>query len=142
MFRDFTYFVQWSLIRVLLLNILLGGVGILLIFYELSADYTGIRAPQLDRVAAFFGSLLTFVGTAATALSIYLYKVKPTDPSPEAYWVAPIVLLGCAICIFFLVRQGHLPDNIVNGFALLGLAGGLMRIQPNPQRAASSEISN
>jgi hypothetical protein len=129
-------------VRVLLFNILLGGTAILIIIYELSADYAGIRAPQMDKIASFFGSLMTFVGTAATALSIYLYKVRPTAPSPEAYWTVPIVLSGCVICIFFLVRQGHLPDNIVNGFALLGLAGGLMRIQPNPQRAANPPISN
>lgn len=137
-FDQLKYYVQWMILRILLFNILIGGVGILLILYELIADQAAIRAAQLDKLADFFGALMTFVGVIVTAASIYFYTDKTTKPSPEARWgTAPIVIVGCLICIYFLFSKGGVPAHIVNGFALLGISGGLKRIQPNPQKAAS-----
>jgi len=137
MSESFKYFVEWLVLRVVLFNMLIGGVGILLIIYELIADPTGIRAVQLDKLAGFFGALMTFVGVIVTAASIYFYTEKMSKPSPESYWSAPIVIVGCLICLYFLFKTGDIPVHIINGFALLGLCGGLLRIQPNPQKAAS-----
>jgi hypothetical protein len=47
------------------------------------------------------------------------------------YITAPAVILGCLVALVFLFWKG-IPTVIVNGIAIVGLAGALLRIQPNP----------
>ncbi|MBI1867571.1 MAG: hypothetical protein HYS06_04660 [Methylocystis sp.] len=130
------YFVSWILIRIFLFNIVLGGSGIFLIIYELCADRLQLRTTGLGQIATFLGTLVTFIGVAVTAASIYFPIGEATKPDRGSYPIAAIVIIGCVVAIYILLTQGRVPENIVNGFALLGLSGALMRIQPNPQLAA------
>ena len=139
--KDFRYFLSWWVFRVLILNIVLGGTGIALIAFELFADRLQLRDTTVAGIVSggltYLGSLLTLVGVAVTAASIYGPARRATEPAPESKFTAFIVILACTIAAGFLIVRHSLPANIVNGFALLGLAGALFRLQPNPQRAAS-----
>ncbi|MEQ1708711.1 MAG: hypothetical protein ABL864_10325 [Terricaulis sp.] len=133
---DIKYFFSWWVIRVFLFNIVLAGSGVALIAYEMSADLLQLRETKLEAVASYVGPLLTLVGVALTAITIYFPTSIATKPSPESYFTAPVVILGCLVAVGALYVYGDLPENILNGFSLLGLAGALFRLQPNPQRAA------
>ena len=47
------------------------------------------------------------------------------------YFIAPVVILGSIAAIIILLKW-DLPAIVVNGFAIMGLAGALARIQRNP----------
>jgi hypothetical protein len=126
------YCIAWGF-RILVVNIALGGGGLGLIAYELVADRLQLRATGLDKLLSFVGPLLTFTGVALTAASIFFPIEKATKPDPISKPIALIVILCCFFGVYALIAKQTIPDNIVNGFALLGLAGALLRIQPNPQ---------
>lgn len=108
-------------------------VGLALIGYELLAIVAQSRWPALDTVATYIGTILTISGTLCTALSIYFYSDKPTPPEKISIYVtAPIVSTACVIAIWHFVRTGSMPPHILNGFALLAIAGALLRIHPHP----------
>jgi len=134
------YSIAWLGIRVFLFNIVIGGTGIFLIFYETLAHISStFRVDVLEKIASPVSAFVTFLVVTLTACSIYFEPAKPTRPDPASKWlVAPIVIAGCIFGLLVLFTKGSVPDHIVNGFALLGLAGALFRIQPNPQRAADT----
>lgn len=106
------------------------GVGF--IIYGTIAALTGEPWPPLEKIAGPLSSALTLVGTAMTAASVYVFS--PNAPPPElksTKITAPIVILAC---IFGLATLAwiELSPVIVNGFAILGLAGALFRLRPNP----------
>jgi len=47
------------------------------------------------------------------------------------YFIAPIVIAARVVALIALLKQ-DLPTIVVNGFAIMGLAGALARIQQNP----------
>jgi hypothetical protein len=130
------YFVEWYLFRLIIVTAFLGGGGAILIAYELLADWIGLRSPSLDNLASFLGTTLTLGGVFITAGSIFVYSDNSTRPDPGSFPMAVIVMAACATALYVLFTGGEVPDNLVNGFAMLGLAGGLARIQPNPQKSA------
>ncbi len=68
-----------------------------------------------------------------TALSIYLpQNLKPPEHFSKAY-SAPIVTLCALTALAYLILSGRCSSHIVNGFALLAIAGGLFRIHSNPE---------
>jgi hypothetical protein len=130
------YFAEWYLFRLIIVTAFLGGGGAILIAYELLADRLGLRSPSLDNLASFLGTTLTLVGVFITTGSIFIYSQNPTKPDPGSFPVAIVVMGVCATALYVLFTGGKVPDNLVNGVAMLGLAGGLARIQPNPQKSA------
>jgi hypothetical protein len=139
------WFFNWFVLRVFLFTAVMGVTGIFLIGLGVAGaifDWAVIK--QVEWYANLFGSLITLVGTAATATAVYFYKVKSTPPSPESWWTAPMVIIGCVIAFLYLIfsRDHELPSHIVNGFALLGLSGALLRLQPNWMLLHRGEISN
>jgi hypothetical protein len=104
------------------------------VLYSIVAALTEPWAP-LEKYAAFISSLLTLFGVIVTAASVYVTQASYHRPwSTNKRIVAPIVIGACVIAIFFLFREGQLPVVMVNGFAMLGLSGGLQRLIPtNPQ---------
>ncbi len=138
-FEGFRYTVSWIIIRIFLFNIMIGGIGIFQILYGTAATISpGVRLPELDKIADFLSAFITFLSVIVVALSVYV-RTTPSSPDPGSkYFSAWFIILLCLIGIYFTVTNGSVPNNILNGFALLGLAGSLFRIQHNPQRAADS----
>jgi drug/metabolite transporter (DMT)-like permease len=110
----------------------LGFAGAILIGYSVLAEYTKPWEP-IEKVSGFVSPLLTILGTLVTAASIYVPYSAVHPPWPESRFLAsPIVIVACIIALWFLVRDKKLPPMLVNGFALLAIAGALKRIFPNP----------
>ncbi len=111
----------------------LGWAGGAFIAYGVIAQFTVPWEP-LERIATWLSSFLTVLGTVLTTASIYSsWASHPHEPDALSQLVtAPVVLFagGCALGILLWKRT--LPFVVVNGFALLGLAGGLLRLQPRP----------
>lgn len=116
-----------------LVNIL-AIAGVFFIGYGFVADYTKEVWPPLEKYAVPLSSALTILGTLVTAISIYWYT--PTLHAPEEISqkvTAPLVVIGCisALAISF---YRPMPPVVVNGFALMAIAGSLLRTQPLPKR--------
>ncbi len=128
------YIFQYIIVRVLFINGFLAAGGMALIVFGLVTEVYGIHNDALDWFAGFASSLLTFVGVLVTAGSIYLKSWVPSQPDPAStHLTAPIAMIACLVAIIVLFTRGSIPANVVNGFALIGLAGALLRIQPNRQ---------
>lgn len=111
----------------------LGWSGATFIGYGLIASATAEPWPVVERIALPLSSGLTIVGAVVTAALIYipLSEEHPPDLFSRAL-TAPATILGGVVALAVLLSTGTLPPVLVNGFALLGLAGGLLRIQRRP----------
>src|SRR5574341_749050 len=94
------------------LYLAIGFVGGLLVLYGAIAEYTGERWGPAERSASFLSAFVTLFGAIVTAGSIYLYSPSPRPPwQGSRYFLAP---------------------PVINGFALIALAGALIRLVPHP----------
>jgi hypothetical protein len=110
-----------------------GWLGVTLIIYGIVAALTGEKWLPLERIAEPLSSALTIFGTVVVALSIYFFGPSATPPeSMSVYVFAPVVIAVSCTALIVLYRDGALPIVVVNGFAIIGLAGALLRMQPNP----------
>jgi uncharacterized membrane protein YdcZ (DUF606 family) len=113
----------------------LGWLGVFFIVYSANAEFNGHQFPFLEKWGPPLSICLTIVGTLLTAVSIYFYKEHNMPHRPEAFSrfvAAPIVICCCMLALWFLATRGDLPVMLTNGFAMLGLAGALYRVQLNP----------
>jgi uncharacterized membrane protein len=102
--------------------------GFAIIAYGLAAQIYQETWGVLERIANFVSTTSTLLGALLTFLSVYL---KPNARPPEAVskkYVAPF-------CIFIVVATGvvlisnpqSVHPHVVNGIAILAIAGGLFR---------------
>jgi hypothetical protein len=105
----------------------IGYMGIVLILYSFAATVTE-PWPVIESIAEKTSVGLTLVGVMLTAGLIYLPPAKKPAPLLDFSKVvsAPIVLLASAAA-FFGAMFWTVPTTMVNGFAMLGLSGGLIR---------------
>lgn len=109
----------------------LAASGLLLILYGLVSALTHEPWPPLERFVQPVSSTLTLIATAMTAASVFLYGMPP-EPTPIGKrFMAPLVLLAVSVALYCVWTIG-IPQVVVNGFSVLGLAGALMRIVPRP----------
>ena len=113
---------------------ILAYIGLALVLYSAISALTEPWHP-LEKIAAVSSMFLTIFGVMVTALSIYVPRTTYYPPWDASRYVsAPAVIAMCCLAMFFLVRLGQLPTVLVNGFALIGLSGGLQRAIPtNPK---------
>lgn len=115
------------------LYLAIGFVGGLLVLYGAIAEYTGERWGPAERSASFLSAFVTLFGAIVTAGSIYLYSPSPRPPwQGSRYFLAPPVIIGSVVALVSLFRLGALPNPVINGFALIALAGALIRLVPHP----------
>ena len=108
----------------------LGFSGVMFICYGVISRGTGSIWPVLEKWVNPISSFLTMFATLITAISIYFYKPFSHQPERFSKFVsAPLVIISCVIAVIFLITTGDIPLVVVNGFALLGISGGLFRIQ-------------
>ncbi len=111
----------------------LGYAGVMFIIYGVVSEGTGAVWPPLEAWVNPLSAFLTLVGAVLTAASIYFYAPQTHEPELFSKYVsAPLTIAAGIGTIAWLFVQGSLPPVIVNGFALLAIAGGLFRIQRNP----------
>jgi hypothetical protein len=114
-----------------LLTEAIGYTGALLIGYVLLSWYTNNPWPLIEQYADRVSSLLTIIATGFTALSVYFPATATGEPWDHSkYFVAPIVLGAVVVALVLSVLHGDVPHVAVNGFALLGISGGLKRVIP------------
>jgi len=108
----------------------LGFSGVMFIIYGVVSQGTGSIWPVLEKWVNPISAFLTILAVIITAASIYLYKpyIHPSEKFSK-FISAPVVIASCIIAEVFLISTGSIPPVIVNGFALLGISGGLFRIQ-------------
>jgi len=108
----------------------LGFSGVMFIIYGVVSRGTGSIWPVLEKWVNPISAFLTILAVIITAASIYFYKPYIHPPEKFSKYVsAPSVIASCIIAEIFLISTGSIPPVIVNGFALLGISGGLFRIQ-------------
>jgi len=112
----------------------LGWLGAFFIAYGLIASTVGTEwLPLGERIAERLSSGLTVFGTGLTASSIYFFSSSARPPDRVSRLVnAPIVIGSCVIALLVLIWFQITPVT-VNGFALLGIAGGIFRLSPGPE---------
>ena len=121
----------WSICLRKLFN-LLGMLGMVLILYGAVSACSGQPWPWLDDLAGPLSITLTLVGVLLVASSIYYGPVRYTPPVRFSRFVSgPLTIMGACIAVYFTWFHA-LPLFVCNGFALLGIAGALFRLQPNP----------
>ena len=115
------------------LYLAIGFVGVLLVLYGTVAEYTGEKWGPAERLASFVSAFVTLLGAIVTAASIYLYAPSPRPPwQGSRYFLAPPVIAASLVALVFLFRVGILPNTVISGFALIALAGALIRLVPYP----------
>ena len=111
----------------------LGYVGAVFVLYGAYVYVWGPPWPPVERIALPASSFLTILGTAVTAASVYFHHLTPTPPEKKSRHVtAPFVIGSSVLALAALLRNGKVPPVTVNGFAMLGIAGALLRLQPRP----------
>ena len=110
----------------------IGFAGGMFILYGIIAEMTKTPWEPLEKWMNFVSSLFTLIGTILTAGTVYIWSRQPHPPERFSRYVsAPIVIAGAIIAICFLFLRQSLPISVVNGFAMLAMAGALFRIQPH-----------
>jgi hypothetical protein len=108
----------------------LGFCGAAFVAYAVIVGLTGVPWPVAERIAGPASTFLTFVGTALTALSIYVPSGSVPPPQRLSLWItAPIVVTACALAAGAMLWF-ELSPVLVNGFAIIGIAGALFRLRP------------
>jgi hypothetical protein len=111
----------------------LGYFGAALVAYSVIAGLSNPWEP-METYAPVVSNFLTIVGVMVTAASVYGPPGYHPPWKSSRWVVAPIIIGSCIITTYFLVAHGHLPPVLVNGFAMLGLSGGLQRMIPTNLR--------
>lgn len=111
----------------------LGYFGTALVAYSVIAAVSNPWQP-IEQYAPLISNFLTLVGVLVTAASVYA-PAGYHPPWKSSRWVVgPLVIGSWVVATYVLVRNGHLPPVLVNGFAMLGLSGGLQRMIPTNPR--------
>ena len=117
----------WKHTVVLAINFI-GFFGAVLIFYGILVIYTGLTYPLFERYADPISRLSTLIGTIFTALSVYFGTNKrPPDPFSKKVSAFLVILAALLTVYLMLFSTVAVPPQVISGFALLAIAGGLFR---------------
>lgn len=112
-----------------------GFLGAFLVFYAFTSSITGQPWPPLEKYAQPLSQEISILATIVTSLSVYFYRPAQHAPAIVSKLVAAPITIGCAAVALTYGITHTLPIPLVNGFAILGLVGGLFRICPPPSYA-------
>jgi hypothetical protein len=120
----------WSQFAAIVFD-MFAAVGICLIGYGIVAAMSGTPWPIIDPVIRWTGPVLTLVATIITAASIY-FPINHVPPKLiTKICTAPVIIVMCLVALVCMViSQSVLPETVLQGFSILGLSGGLMRLVP------------
>ena len=115
----------------------LGDLGLLFIAYGVVSTVTDQKWQPVEQIAPQLSAALTIFATLLTAASVYHASMNTPPERISKFATAPVVIAICTFALASLFWR-RLDPVIVNGFAMLGMAGAMMRIQPNPHYPAGS----
>ena len=118
----------------------LGWVGVALVVYGITVAVTGETWKPVEAIVHPVSSALTFIATAMTAASVYLSPHAAMPEPISKIVIAPAAIGACVVALGFLIWM-DIPEVIVSGFSIVGLAGGLFRLRPkrgHPRRRGES----
>ena len=105
-------------------------VGALFVIYGALGSWLRFSFIEIEKLMILTSYYLTLFGVILTCLTVYLYKGNPHPPEKFSKYVsAPAVIIACAIAGWVYATKGYLPNLVINGLAMLGLAGAFFRIQ-------------
>lgn len=108
-----------------------GYLGAAFVIYAVLGVWLGFTFVELEKIMIPASYYLTLSGVILTCATVYFYKGNPHPPERFSKYVsAPIVIIACFIAAWFYATTGTLPNLVINGLAMLGLAGAIFRIQP------------
>jgi hypothetical protein len=106
-------------------------VGFLLIGYGAFFRYGDARWDFLENIANYLAAISTLVGTSVVACLAYFPPHTRRSDSHSRYVIAPFILILITVSIIRWVCTRSLPSpHVVNGFAILGIAGSILRALP------------
>ena len=105
-------------------------VGALFVIYGALGSWLGFSFIELEKIMIPTSYYLTLFGVVLTCLTVYMYEGNPHPPERFSKYVsAPVVIIACVIAGWVYATNGSLPNLVINGLAMLGLAGAFFRIQ-------------
>jgi hypothetical protein len=109
----------------------LAYAGVAFIAYGSISAVTGEKWTPIERYGTEIAAVLTVCGTILTAASIYVFGHVSRPPIWFSRWVSAPLVIGASIAALVAIGiYGGLPTLVVNGFALLAIAGALFRMHP------------
>jgi len=112
--------------------IFIGYFGVILVMYGTVMTIWVVDYPVLERYAVFVSSLLTILGAVLTAVGIYFPLNKKPPEFFSLYVSAPAVIILGLTAALYLAARHTISSHVINGFALMAIAGALFRIQEKP----------
>jgi hypothetical protein len=115
------------------------GVGFFFASYGLGSIvygyytlYGGLKYTKLDQIIMVAGFPLTLIATIITLVSVYM-PINETRPWVLSKIVSlPMIIFLCAMAIEAMLNSRYPNEAIVNGVALIGLGGAILRTIPRP----------
>ena len=105
-------------------------VGSLFVIYGALGAWLEFSFKEIEKIMIPLSYYLTLFGVILTCLTVYMYEGNPHPPDRFSKYVsAPVVIIACVIAGWMYVTKGSLPNLVINGLAMLGLAGAFFRIQ-------------
>jgi hypothetical protein len=105
-------------------------VGALFVIYGALGSWFGFSFIEIEKIMIPTSYYLTLFGVILTCLTVYMYEGNSHPPERFSKYVsAPVVIIACAIAGWVYATKGSLPNLVINGLAMLGLAGAFFRIQ-------------
>lgn len=107
-----------------------GYLGAFFVLYAALGSWYGFNFAELEKVMIPASYYLTLFGVVLTCATVYMYEGNPHPPEKFSKRVsAPIVIIACFVAGWVYATKGSLPNLVINGLAMLGLAGAFFRIQ-------------
>ncbi len=103
-------------------------VGVAVIAYGVVAIATADRWRILENTITFLAVVSTLSGTFLTAMSVYFpINTRPPDDVSRRFTAPLVICLVAATGVLFLFRREWVHPHVINGLAILAIAGGLFR---------------
>ena len=109
----------------------LAAIGIMIIIYGIASKWTGEVWRPIEPYVRPTSIYLVLLGLLITSVSIYCPWEVPRPIHLSRFVTAPAAILLVCAGIYFETTNG-LPESAVNGFALLTIAGAMLRMFPRP----------
>lgn len=105
-------------------------LGAFFVIYGAIGSWRSFTFTELEKIMIPASYYLTLFGVILTCATVYMYKGNPHPPEKFSKYVsAPVVIATCFAAGWVYATKGSLPNLVINGLAMLGLAGAFFRIQ-------------
>jgi hypothetical protein len=103
-------------------------LGAAIMTYGVIAVSTGDRWRVLEKLVDVVAVVTTLVAALLTAVSVYFPdNARPPDLVSKRYSAPAAIVVVFAITVVYLVHREWIHPHIINGLAIVAIAGGLFR---------------